>query len=97
MFGLQIKTSRLPLQMPLVCDIEVKPLLSVRLTVSPSTPDAWIWTFILHSGNIVASGKTDTRLAAQVASQRAHEYWLHKNRKQFNIPIRVSYNWKEAE
>ena len=80
----------------LVCDIEVTSSVSVRLTVSPSA-ETWIWSYILHSGEVIASGNTPTRLAAQVASQRAHEHWLHLNRERFSIPAAVFYNWKEVE
>jgi hypothetical protein len=81
----------------LVCDILVTQALSVRLTVSPSTAEAWIWTYFLDSGELIARGSTSTKVAAQVASQRAHEHWFYRNRKRLSIPNRVSYNWREVE
>jgi len=83
----------------LVCDIKVFGSLSARLTVTRNAieEDVWIWTYILRGDEMIASGETRTRLAAQVASQRAHEHWLHLNRKQFSIPSHVSYQWREIE
>jgi hypothetical protein len=83
----------------LVCDIAVTTSLSVRLTVTRNAiaAEVWIWSHILHTGEAIASGAAETRLAAQVASQRAYEAWLHRNRKAFTIPNKASYNWKEVE
>jgi hypothetical protein len=72
--------------MVLICDFEITQSVSVRLTVSSSTSDAWAWHYILHKDQIIASGKTTSRLAAQVAVQRVHEDWLHRNQKRFNVP-----------
>jgi hypothetical protein len=83
-------------KMVLICDIDVTTSITVRLTVSPCTPDAWAWTFLLHTGETIARGKTVTRLAAQIASQRAHEHWLHLNRRRLGIPARFSYHWKDV-
>jgi len=81
----------------LVCDITVTSLLAARLTVTRNAieADVWIWTYMLDRGEAIANGTTETKLAAQVEAQRAHEAWLH--RKRFNVPARVSYNWKEVE
>jgi hypothetical protein len=73
-------------EMVLICDFEFTQSVSVRLTVSSSTSDAWAWHYILHKDQIIASGKTTSRLAAQVAVQRVHEDWLHRNQKRFNVP-----------
>jgi len=83
----------------LVCDIALSRSLSARLTVTRNAieEDVWVWTYILRREEMIASGETQTRLAAQVASQRAHENWLHLNRKRFNVPSKVSYHWREVE
>ena len=83
----------------LVCEIVLSRSLSARLTVTRNAidEDVWIWTYILRRDEMIASGEASTRLAAQVASQRAHEHWLHLNRKQFNFKSRVSYQWREIE
>jgi hypothetical protein len=83
----------------LVCDITLPRQLSARLTVTRNAieDDVWVWTYIIRRGEMIASGESPTRLAAQVASQRAHENWLHLNRKQFNVPSHGSYQWREVE
>jgi hypothetical protein len=83
----------------LVCDITVTKSLSVRLTVTRNAieADVWVWTYILHSGESIANGTAETRLAGQVAAQRAHESWLHMNRKRLSIPARVPYHWEVVE
>ena len=62
----------------LVCDMTVTGSLSARLTVTRNAieADVWIWACFLRSGDIIANGTTETRLAAQVEAQRAHEAWL---------------------
>ena len=82
----------------LFCSVDVSQSHSVRLSVHHSTADAdgWIWTSILHSGEIIASGRASTVIAAQIDAQRAHEHWLHVNRKLFSVPSRISYCWEEV-
>jgi hypothetical protein len=48
----------------------------------------------LHSSQ--RSDHSQREGAAQVAVQRVHEDWLHRNQKRFNVP-RFSYQWKEIE
>jgi thiamine biosynthesis protein ThiC len=52
---------------------------------------------MLSTGEAVANGVAETKLAAQVAAQRAHEAWLHRKRNSFDIPTRFSYDWEEVE
>jgi hypothetical protein len=80
----------------LVCDIKTS--LSVRLSVTRSTieADVWIWTHIISSGEVIATGKKETILAAQVAAQHAHESWQYRNRSQLGFTTH-SYSWKEVE
>ena len=77
-------------KMVLICDFDITQSVSVRLIVSSSTSDTWAWAYILQSGKIIASGKTASRLAAQVAVQRVHGGWLHRNQERFNVPARFS-------
>jgi len=81
----------------LVCDIDVVRSLSVRLTVRPSTlnGEEWFWKYFLPTGEIIASGNSPTRLAAQVAAQRAYESWLYRNRRLINTRSSASYSWRE--
>jgi hypothetical protein len=83
----------------IVCDITVTKSLSVHLTVTRNAiaEDVWIWTYILNTGEALESGVARTKLAAQVAAQRTHERWLHKNRQQVSLPAPVSYHWREVE
>lgn len=90
----------MPLHPILVCDLAVSSSRSVHLTVSHRSTvdgDAWIWTCILHTGKVMANGRADTILAAQVAAQHAHELWLHRNRKFFSVPSNPSYKWVEIK
>ncbi len=59
--------------------------------------EIWIWTCKLSTGENIANGVADTRLAAKVAVQRAHEHWLKLNGKRFNLPSRVSYHWQDLD
>jgi hypothetical protein len=80
------------------CNLTYSRSCTVRLTASLSFADdeSWNWTAQLNTGEVIASGKVYTRLAAQLAAQRAHESWLLHNGKRFSIPSRISYHWEEV-
>lgn len=79
----------------LVCEISIAGLPCVRLTVWETDPDTWIWVMLLSSGDLVlAQGVVESRLAAQVACQRAHEAWLWEKSRGARDRWPGRYNWQ---
>ena len=81
----------------LICDLNVTGLHNVRLAVweSINHPGEWHWEMGVDSGRLVlARGVTESQLAAQIASQLAHETWLYSKHKDPNVVWNGPYNWQ---
>jgi hypothetical protein len=85
--------------MLLACDLAVNERYSVRLMVRQGSheADVWDWTCFLQNDHVIASGRMPTKMAAQVAGQRAYEAWVHRHRHEFRSPSGSAYQWKEIE
>jgi hypothetical protein len=79
----------------LICELRVRGQW-VRLIVNQCRVDDWCWKVRRSDDNdTIDEGATQSRLAAQVASQFAFEKWLHHVHQQRFADLR--YRWIEPE
>lgn len=72
----------------MTCDLDVPGVPDTRLIVRESHGH-WQWKMVLRANDVIlAQGRVDTRLAAQVAAQLAYEFWLQGK------PMKVPNSWK---
>jgi hypothetical protein len=80
-------------EISLICQVRVRGQW-VRLIVNQCQIDDWRWKVCLSNDtDTIDEGAIQSRLAAQVASQRAFEAWLHRVHQERFADLR--YRWTE--